>query len=134
MPWNYRKKRLIDAVIAGDPSINPWLAVSWRDHYVTFASSAALIVRFEALLDNPADQCRKILMFLGCRRTPAEIAEAIANQAFARKKEQYRERQQWYQYRFVRSGYRKTEFSESEKLRFSEAVAEQLGDLAYEAG
>jgi hypothetical protein len=134
IPYAVRRVRMIDAVLDGDATVSPWLAVSWRDHWREFHASDSLIVRYEDLLDDPLTQCTEIVSYLGASRSRHDIAEAIANQSFAKKKSLFRSQGRTEEHAFLRQGrhgYWRRELGMKQQQRFVDRLREDLTALAY---
>ena len=84
---NYRLERMTEALLHGSAEVHNWVRVSWRDHWRPYEQAGVLIVRYEDLLLHPEEQSDRIVRRLGIGRTPAEIATAVQNQSFERKKQ-----------------------------------------------
>ena len=85
----YRKKAydfVIQAILKGDPSLHYWCRRSWLDYYATFKNQPVLWISYEALIDNPMEQSKKILHYIGLERNEVEIKSAIDNQSIHQKK------------------------------------------------
>jgi hypothetical protein len=87
VPQQYRLERMTDALLHGSAAIHNWVRVSWREHWRPYQEAGVQIVRYEDLLTEPNEQCLRILRHLGLERSGAEIAQAVENQSFNRKKE-----------------------------------------------
>lgn len=134
IPARFRRRRLVNAVINGCPSVNAWFGVSWRQHYQSFMEAGIRLVQYEQLLERPFDTCRGILSDLEIDREDWRIRAAIENQSFARRKRQFEREGDWEQYRFLRKGsygYWRVELSAKEKKLFAEALGNDLRQLSY---
>ncbi|MEO7167836.1 MAG: sulfotransferase domain-containing protein [Spartobacteria bacterium] len=84
---NYRLRRMTEALLHGSASVHNWVRVSWREHWLPYEKAGVPIVRYEDLLTQPEEEARRILRHLALERSDEEIANAIENQSFGRKKE-----------------------------------------------
>ena len=84
---NYRLARMTEALLHGSAEVNNWVRVSWKGHWRPYYEAGVPIIRYEDLLVRPEAEAERILHHLGLRRTPGEIAGAVQNQSFTRKKE-----------------------------------------------
>lgn len=137
VPRRLKKRRFIDAVMYGDPAISDWLAVPWREHVRPFRTASLPTVRYEDLLDDPVSACTYLLASIGVDKTETQIGQAIANQAFEKRKQEFRDQGQSYQYRFLRrgqQGYWKRDFTAAEKRAFARALGDDLESFSYELG
>ena len=78
---------MTEALLQGSAAVHNWFRVSWRDHWRPYQQAGVPIVRYEDLLATPEEQAGRILRHLGIERTPEQIATAVQNQSFERKKE-----------------------------------------------
>jgi hypothetical protein len=134
IPYSARRSRMIDAVLDGDASISPWLAVPWRDHWREFHASDTLVVKYEDLLEDPITRSAEILAHLGTSRSKQDIADAVANQSFAKKKTLFQSRGMTEEYAFLRQGrhgYWRSELSAKQQQRFLERLGTDLKTLSY---
>jgi hypothetical protein len=134
VPYVVRRRRMIKAVLHGDPSLSRWLATPWRQHYLQFRESNVLIVRYEDLLDNPTAQCLKILSYLNIEKSNEGIEQAIANQSFVSKKSFFALQGLTAEYKFLRRGrygYWRDELSRRQKQLFAEELGNELAALSY---
>lgn len=135
IPRRLKKRRFIDAVMHGDPAISEWLAVPWREHVRPFRTASVPIVRYEDLLNDPVSACTYLLASIGVDKAGTEVRQAIAHQAFDKRKQEFKDRGQSYEYRFLRrgqQGYWRREFTAAEKREFTRTLGEDLQSLSYE--
>ena len=134
MPHSYRRARLINAVLAGDPSISEWLSESWRSHYLPFLNAGTHFTQFERLLEDPVPTCRDLLNHIDFRQSDEHIQAAINRQSFPVRKKEFLDNDQQYQYRFLRRGgsnYWRNEFSNKQKALFYEILGDDLDYWSY---
>ena len=134
VPYFVKRRRLIEAILYGDPSLSLWLATSWRDHYLQFRQSNVLILKYEDLLDDPMTKCVELLSYLDIRRSDGSIAEAISEQSFEKKKALFKARGPTAEYEFLRrggTGYWRDELSSKHKKLFVDELREELVALSY---
>ena len=101
---DYRLERMTEALLRGAAEVNNWLRVSWRDHWRPYAQAGVLVIRYEDLLTAPDEQAARVLCYLGIERTESEIAAAVKNQSFSRKKEMLLQKGETGQAKFLRVG------------------------------
>lgn len=134
VPYFVKRNRMIDAVLHGDASLSLWLATSWKQHYLQFRRSDALVVKYEDLLDDPAKECLQILSYLGVDRPSDGIARAISNQSFLTKKRFFESQGLTAEYEFLRRGsygYWRDELSRRQKQLFVDELGSELEALSY---
>jgi Sulfotransferase domain len=134
VPYFVKRERMINAVLRGDSSLSLWLATPWREHYLQFRQSDALMVRYEDLLDDPATKCLQILSYLGIERPNESIAQAISNQSFQTRKRFFKAQGSTAEYKFLRRGsygYWRDELSPRQKQLFVDELGNELAALSY---
>lgn len=115
------KKQMIQAVLEGNASINPWCRLSWQEHYQPYHNQEILFIRYEKLVVQAKAECHKILDYLSIQKPEIEILKAIEQQSFKNKKGRATENEDRFEYLLLRKGsygYWKKEFSEEEKKMF----------------
>jgi hypothetical protein len=131
---NYRLERMTDALLHGSGAVHNWVRVSWRGHWQPYAEAAVPIVRYEDLLAQPETECARILRHLGLERAPEEIAAAVENQSFARKKETLLESGETGRAKFLRvgkSGQWRDKLPVHLQKRFARALGRELTEWGY---
>jgi hypothetical protein len=134
VPYFVKRRRMINAVLRGDPTSSLWLATPWRQHYLQFRQSDALIVRYEDLLDDPTTECLQILSYLRVEKSNEAIAQAISNQSFLTKKRLFESQGLTAEYSFLRRGsygYWREELSPRQKRLFVDELGDELAALSY---
>jgi hypothetical protein len=94
------------------------------------------IVRYEHLLAQPEQECARILRHLGLERTPDEIAAAVENQSFARKKETLLQSGETGRAKFLRvgkSGQWRDKLPAHLQERFARELGRELAEWGYPA-
>ena len=132
---DYRLERMTEAVLHGSGAVHNWVRVSWRDHWQPYAAAGIPIVRYEDLLARPEEECARILERFGITRTPNEIATAVANQSFARKKEALVEAGETGRAKFLRvgkSGQWREKLPAQLQARFARELGSELARWGYE--
>ena len=130
---NYRLERMTEALLCGAAEVNDWLRVSWREHWRPYEQAGVPIIRYEDLLAAP-EQSTRILQHLGLKRSAHEIARAIENQSFERKKEAFLRKGEKGRARFLRvgkSGQWKEKLSPHLQARFAEELGDELAAWRY---
>ncbi|MCG9696116.1 sulfotransferase domain-containing protein [Shewanella sp. Isolate11] len=78
-----------------EPENVPQVITSWSKHvssWTDLAEDAKLIIRYEDLLDDPKKMFRKIESFLGLKKDPKRLKNAIKHSSFAQLKAQEAQR------------------------------------------
>ena len=101
---SYRLEQMTEALLHGSASVHNWVRVSWREHWRPYQKIDVPIIRYEDLLVSPNEQCRRVLQYLGLERSAAQIATAIDNQSFARKKQTLLQQGETGRAKFLRAG------------------------------
>lgn len=101
---DYRLEQMTEALLHGSAAVHNWVRVSWRDHWRPYERAGVPIVRYEDLLATPVEQAGRLLRHLGIERTPEQIAMAVQNQSFERKKETLLRRGETGRAKFLRVG------------------------------
>ena len=83
----YRLERMTEALLHGSAAVHKTVRLSWAEHWLPYAEAGVPMIRYEDLLSRPEEEAARILQHLGLERSAAEIAAAVVNQSFARKKE-----------------------------------------------
>ncbi len=127
---NYRLEQMTDALLQGSAVVHNWVRISWRQHWLPFLEAGVPLIRYEDLLATPEEQSRRILQHLGLERSAAEIAVAVENQSFDRKKETLLQSGETGRAKFLRVG-RSGQWREKLPARLQRRFADELGaDLA----
>ncbi len=132
---DFRMEKMTGALLAGDAGVHNWVRVSWREHLRPYAAAGVPIVRYEDLLAKPETEARKLLQHLELERSPDEIATAVRNQSFARKKAALRERGERGQAKFLRvgrSGQWREKLPRHLQARFTRDLGDELARWGYE--
>lgn len=133
---NYRLERMTEALLHGSDAVHNWVRVSWREHWQPYAAAGVPIVRYEHLLAQPEQECARILRHLGLERTPDEIAAAVENQSFARKKETLLQSGETGRAKFLRvgkSGQWRDKLPAHLQERFARELGRELAEWGYPA-
>ena len=133
----YRLERMTEALLHGSAGVHNWVRVSWRDHWQPYQAAGVPIVRYEDLLAAPAEQATRILRHLGLERTEQEIASAIDNQSFERKKQTLLQSGETGRAKFLRvgkSGQWREKLSAHLERRFVEELGSELAEWGYLEG
>jgi len=133
---DYRLERMTEAVLHGSAGVHNWVRVSWRDHWRPYEAAGVPIVRYEDLLAAPEEQAKRILHHLGLGRSNEEIASAIDNQSFERKKQTLLERGETGRAKFLRvgkSGQWREKLPVPLQARFGDELSDDLTRWGYSA-
>jgi hypothetical protein len=131
---DYRLERMSEAILHGSAAVHNTVRVSWREHWRPYQEAGVPIIRYEDLLLAPEKECARILRHLGLERTADEIATAIHNQSFARKKETLLEQGETGRAKFLRvgkSGQWREKLPIYLQRRFSDALGPELTKWGY---
>ena len=101
---NYRLERMTEALLHGSAAVHKSVRLSWADHWRPYEAAGVPIIRYEDLLARPEEESAGILRRLGLERSAAEIATAVENQSFARKKHRLLEEGETGRAKFLRVG------------------------------
>jgi Sulfotransferase domain len=123
---NYRLKEMTTALLRGSGRVHNWVRVSWREHWQPYQEAGIPIVRYEDLLDKPGEECDRILRHLGLDRRPDEVARAVENQSFARKKQTLLEQSETGRAKFLRVG-KSGQWREQLPRDLQQRFADELG-------
>lgn len=77
-----KKRQMTQAVLLGNNFINPWLNLSWKDHYMPYHENNIHFIKYEDLIDFPINECKKILAYLGVSSNQDHIKHSIDKQSF----------------------------------------------------
>jgi hypothetical protein len=130
---DYRLDQMSEALLYGSAAVHNWVRVSWSDHWRLYQQAGVPIVRYEDLLASPEEQATRILHHLKIERTPAQIATAVRNQSFERKKEVFLRRGETGRAKFLRVG-RSEQWREKLPANLQRRFAEELGTELAEWG
>jgi len=133
---DYRLEQMTEALLHGSAAVHNWVRVSWRDHWRPYERAGVPIVRYEDLLATPEEQAVRILQHLGMERTPDQVATAVANQSFERKKEALQRRGETGRAKFLRvgkSGQWREKLPASLQVRFARELGPELAEWGYSA-
>ncbi|HEY3663098.1 MAG TPA: sulfotransferase domain-containing protein [Chthoniobacterales bacterium] len=124
---NYRLERMTEALLHGSTSVHKSVRVSWVEHWRPYAEAGVPIIRYEDLLARPEPEAARILQRLGFKRTAQEVAGAIENQSFARKKQRLLEQGETGRAKFLRVG-KSEQWRENLPPHLQARFASDLGD------
>ena len=125
---------MINATLNGDKNIHYWIRIPWLEHVQAFISSNAFVVKYEDLLENPLQECTRILDYLNIKREKSDILHAIDVQSFAKKKAQFIENGEQAKANFMKVGEKeqwRNVLSEEQKTLFKESLGSELVRLGY---
>ena len=131
---DYRLERMTSALLEGCGAVHNWVRVSWREHWRPYQMAGVPMVRYEDLLAQPETEGERILHHLGLERTRAEIASAVQNQSFGRKKETLLASGETGRAKFLRvgkSGQWREQLPVSLQQRFAEELGTELAEWRY---
>lgn len=131
---DFRLERMTAALLAGDATVHNWVRVSWQEHLRPYAAAGVPLVRYEDLLAEPETQARALLQKLALARSPGEIATAVREQSFARKKAALLASGERGQAKFLRmgcSGKWREKLPRHLQARFTRELGEELARWGY---
>lgn len=131
---HYRIARTIQAILYGSEDLHYFFRISWKAHCKPYLERGYFYVKYEDLLMNAENECRRILNYLGLQRQDKEIAGAIARQSFHQKKAEFLKRGELEKAKFLRAGKTgqwKSKLSPEQKQLFVRELSEELAQLAY---
>ena len=124
---DYRLERMTEALLHGSAAVHKTVRVSWADHWRPYAEAGVPIIRYEDLLARPEGESARILRHFGLERSPQEIATAVENQSFARKKQRLLEQGETGRAKFLRVG-KSEQWREKLPPHLQARFAGELGD------
>ncbi len=124
---DYRLERMTEALLHGSASVHKSVRISWAEHWRPYAEAGVPIIRYEDLLARPEEESARILRHLGLERSAAEIATAVENQSFARKKQRLLEEGETGRAKFLRVG-KSEQWRENLPPHFQARFTNELGD------
>lgn len=130
-----RLEKITGALLAGDARVHNWVRVSWREHLRPYAAAGVPLVRYEDLLAEPETEVRTLLQQLAIARSPEEIARAVDEQSFARKKAALLASGERGQAKFLRvgcSGKWRKQLPLHLQARFTRELGDDLARWGYE--
>lgn len=133
---SYRLEEMTRALLEGAPEVHNWCRISWCAHWQPYAEAGVPIIRYEDLLAQPETEARKILQHLRLERSAEEVAAAIEEQSFARKKATLQERGETGRAKFLRvgkSGQWREQLPRHLQERFTRALGAELAQWGYPA-
>jgi len=119
------------AVLYGDTFADSWLSIPWAEHVTGFMTAGVPILRYEDLIENPEQECKRLLDLLGIVRDPATIRNAVARHEFQREKERFRRAGKVHATRHMRKG-RVGEWRKHLATYQQELISQQLGHLLHQ--
>ncbi|MGI8957365.1 MAG: sulfotransferase domain-containing protein [Chthoniobacterales bacterium] len=134
---NYRLERMTEALLEGSAAVHKSVRLSWLEHWRPYAEAGVPIVRYEDLLARPEEESARILQHLVLRRSASEIARAVENQSFARKKQTLLQSGETGRAKFLRvgkSGQGREKLPAHLQRRFVEELGSELGEWGYLEG
>ncbi|MGK7931020.1 MAG: sulfotransferase domain-containing protein [Microcystaceae cyanobacterium] len=126
-PPSYRIKQMMHTVINGSHKVHLWVRIPWKNHYEPYFNDNYFIVKYEAMLDNPEQECKRILSFLGIERDKQQIKETIERQSFEKRKSNFLKSDEVGKARFLRVG-KKEQWKEKLSREQQQLFLESLGD------
>ena len=123
---DYRLEKMTGALLHGSAEVHNWVRISWREHWRPYHEAGVPIIRYEDLLAAPEEQSTRILRHLGIERRPEQIAAAVRNQSFERKKDALLRSGETGRAKFLRVG-RSEQWREKLPVHLQRRFAEELG-------
>ncbi|MDY7014930.1 MAG: sulfotransferase domain-containing protein [Cyanobacteriota bacterium] len=130
----YRIARAIQIVLYGSAEINYFCRIPWKVHCKPYLERGCFFVKYENMLVNAEDECKRILNYLGLHRQDWEIAGAIEKQSFKRKKAEFLKQGDLDKAKFLRAGETgqwERKLSREQKQLFVRELSEEFVQLAY---
>lgn len=131
-----RAKRLMNnAVLNGDERVHQWCKVSWKKHLNDYLEKESVLkIKYESMLNNPFDECIKIVDFIGIERSEEEINSAIDYQSFSKSKKRFEKDPLPKRLKHMRTGKKeqwRDGMTESEKKLYVSKLKNELEFLEY---
>jgi len=133
-PLSYRIEQMMRAVLYGSRHIDPWVRLPWKNHYPPYVEDHCFLLTFENLLAEPQRECKRMLEYLGLRRSSDEVRKAVEKQSFEKKKAGFLKTHEIAKAGFMRagtSGQWRHELTGKQKELFSRTLAVQLKQFGY---
>ncbi len=99
-----RKSMMIGLVNGQSQYQLKWMSRSWQEHITAFKDKKVFILRYEDLLEDTAEECRKTLSFLDYELSDDQLDHIVKNNTFESQKQQYIESQDYFNTRLLRKG------------------------------
>jgi hypothetical protein len=125
--------RMIDSMISGNQR-ERWLEVTWDKHVEGYLCSKSLVISYEDLLENPYEQCVKILQYLGVERSSEYIKSSIQIQSFESVKKKFEQQKDARKSQFLvkgKSGNWKDYLTPEQDLLLQKHFGEIMKKLGY---
>jgi hypothetical protein len=100
----YRVDRMTTAILQGDAGVSRWCRVDWETHVTPYLESDHLFLRYEDLLDDAQQACRKIVDHLGIDRSREHLETSVYQQSMDFKKQKFLERGETEKANFMKTG------------------------------
>lgn len=129
----FRHDQMIEAVTVGN-DVHEFTQLSWAGHLHPYASSSALMVRYEDLLEQPIEESLRLLEYLGLEVDQERIDEVVRRQSFKVRKQEFVEAGDIKNAAFLRSGTSggwRDELSDDQVARVESALGDDLVALGY---
>lgn len=101
---DYRTRRMMKAVLYGDVEVNYWCRISWKAHLVPYAESKHMLVRYEDLLEDAQQVCRRIVGHLEIERSAGHLEKSVYKQSKDYKKREFIRKGELGKANFIRAG------------------------------
>ncbi|WP_081211251.1 sulfotransferase domain-containing protein [Salegentibacter sediminis] len=130
------RNRMINAVLNGDTRGHHWCRVSWKNHLHSYIIKPKVLkIKYEDVLSHSVNESKKILDFIGEKRSVAEIEKAVDLQSFDFVKKKFIKEGEIHKAKFLRKGSSrqwKNGLNKREKLLFIKSIAPEIDSLGYE--
>lgn len=128
IPNQYKKKKMINAILNGDKKINDWLSLSWEKHVSSYFDKNILFLKYEDLLDSPLTECKKIFNYIdNIEISKKEVLQSIKKQSF----NTIKAKKEVHNLRIGSKQYWKKEFTKNEKILFINSLKTILHKFEY---
>lgn len=130
------RNKMNKAVLKGNFNVHHWCRISWKTHISPYINNKNVLkVQYEAALENPLKESKRILDFLGVVKDEKDILNSIENQSFTTKKKRFLQENQTKKAEFLRAGKSqqwKTILSKNEKKMFVAMLKKEFEELGYD--
>jgi len=100
-----KRKSMMIALVNGQSTYQlKWMSTSWIEHVNPFINKNIFILKYENLLADTTEECRKILAFLDSKLSSDQLDAIVKNNSFESKKQHYTESQDYFNIRLLRKG------------------------------
>lgn len=134
LSYSTKIEKMVYGILHGSADINHWIRVPWKSHYRPYLKNNYFFVKYEDLLADPENECKKIVDYLGINKQDDQIRDVIERQSFKNKKKQLLKENETRKAKNMRAGVSnqwKNELSKDQKRKFVELLSDDLKHFSY---